>query len=229
MTSAPLTQHDLAACRRFWQCQPPGYTAPPDTTTTGAPAAAAKTISAVVKQTLPIPASAVNLTAFAAGAAQQACSALDASLLGSGPSCTATTVVLPASGGGRRLLQGGSTTIVIGVMDALAAAELSADKVQQVGAAIGAAVGTPEALLGILQGAAVSDGSIDLAQVAQQAVTAAVTAGLVEEGASPGAGPGNVTLPPPSSGPAGFSPPDSNDKDLCPGAGAGAQASSLGA
>jgi hypothetical protein len=194
------------------------------------PPAAAKALAIVVKQTLALPASAINLASFAASTAQQACSSLGPSLGGSpGPSCTATTTVLPLPGSGRRLLQGGSgattavlqSDIVVRVTDALAAAGLSADKVRQVGAAVGAAVGQPGALLATLRAAAGGSG-VDLELVARQAVTATVSAGLVDEGgsasrpaasASPGPGPS----PRPSPGPAasGKAPPpyDAGDEE----------------
>jgi hypothetical protein len=232
MASAAPHPRAGSGCERlnqwYHQCRP---TAPPDgaTVPAGPPAAAAaaKTIRVLVTQTLPIPASALDLSSFAASAAQQACNALNSVIVGTDPSCTATTVVLPQPpSGGRRLQQGGSATLLstikVRVVDALAAAGLSADKVQQVGAAVSAAVGEPVALQGILRsalGGSSSSSGIDLALVAQQAVTTASASMEGGGGASPGTSPGpgtspsHGTSPGPGTSPTRGPPPESYDVD----------------
>ncbi len=99
LAGLPLLPTTLLCAARFWQCQPPGYTAPPGAGSTNQ--APAKTLSAMVQQTLALPASAISLEAYSAGVAQQACAAL-ATSLGTDPVCSASTSVLPS---GRRLLQ----------------------------------------------------------------------------------------------------------------------------
>ena len=92
-------------------------------------------------------------------------------------------------------------------MDPLVVAGLPAGSLQQLGATISAAVGSPDALLSILRASVSDAGGIDLERVAREASTAVLSAGAAD-GQAPGASPGPAAGTSPAPRPSSLPPPD---------------------